>query len=205
MHLAEKGRQQGEHDQPEQPRRIGRKPHREGQDGEDVLDLSEELRQQRGAAGDLPARPVEPVLLVAALELLEVEGGGLLHQAHAGEIAVALGEQAVDEGARPAEKVGRDGERGLHHDKAAQQVEPAARQPVAEARAGGGHLGLGDDLVDDELAHIEHEDRNRRPAEPQPEARRRKRGARLPHEPEQGGQMTKRADPLAQGQVRDEG
>ena len=134
MHLAEKGRQQGEHDQPEQPRRIGRKPDGEGHDGEDVLDLSEELRQQRGAAGDLPARPVEPVLLVAALELLEVEGGGLLHEAHAGEIAVALGEQAVDERARPAEKVGRDGKHGLHHDEAAQQVEPAAREPVAEAR-----------------------------------------------------------------------
>ena len=76
-------------------------------------DLSEDLGQQRGAAGDLPARPFEPVLLVAALELLEVEGGGMLHEAHAGEIAVALGEQAVDEGTRPAEKVGRDGKRGL--------------------------------------------------------------------------------------------
>jgi len=113
--------------------------------------------------------------------------------------------ELVGVGVSNPEKVGRDGKHGLHHDKAAQQVEPAARQPVAEARPGGSHLGLGDDLVDDELAHIEHQDRNRRPAEPQPEACRRKRGARLPHEPEQGGQMTKRADPLAQGQVRDEG
>ncbi len=71
--------------------------------------MTEDLAEQCSSPGDLPSRAIELILLVVALELLEIERRSLFHQPDAGEIAVGLGEQAVEEGTQPTREIRHDG------------------------------------------------------------------------------------------------
>jgi hypothetical protein len=100
MHLTDKGWQECKQDQDDEPRRIGEQADSELKDGEHILCLPEDLGQESSSPGDLTASPLQSVLLITSLELLKIERRRMLHETHTGEVAVALGEEAVDEGAR---------------------------------------------------------------------------------------------------------
>ena len=112
----------------------------------------------------LAARALEPVLQLAVLEVLEVERGRVLHQADAGGVGEALGEQRVEQRDDAAEHVGEHGQRRARAPSSqARRSSEAAGQPVAQAspaRAGG--RARRDDLVDDQLADVERGHRQQR-------------------------------------------
>ncbi len=161
VHLAEEGGQERQQNQSDEPRRVGDQSDGERDRRESVLRLPEDLGQQRGASRHLPSRPFEPVLLFAALELLQVERCGMLHETHAGEVAVEFREQAVDERTGPPEKVGHDGKAAFEHHETGENGQPSAPDPGRQAFAGRRQPALRHDLVDDELSDIEHHDRQR--------------------------------------------
>jgi hypothetical protein len=93
------------------------------------------------------------VVELGVLELLEVERGGVLHEAHAHPVAEHLSEQPLQERRRAAEQVAAEHDRDLEGDEL----------PEA-ARVGGGEplLRGGDHRVDDELPHPQREHGERR-------------------------------------------
>ena len=111
MQLADECRHDGNDQQHDQPRRIDHQADGEAQDGHDILRLAEQLRQQRTAAGDLAPRAVEAILQVGVLEVLQVERGGVLHEANAGRVRIHLRQQRIDQRDDAAEDVRGDGER----------------------------------------------------------------------------------------------
>ena len=127
----------------------------------------EQLRHQGEAAAGLPARPFELVLELRVLEIFQIEGGGMLHQADARGIGHPLRQQAVDQLDDAAQHVGQDGQRELGQQQHAQPVEPAALQPFLERRRPVRHLHQLHDVVDDQLADIERDDRQQRPHQAQ--------------------------------------
>src|SRR5690606_18434110 len=80
LQFAEQRRQQRDEHQQDQRGPVGGERDHQRDGAEYVLDLAEDEAEQAGATRDLPPGAVEPVLLLAALELLEIERGRLLHQ-----------------------------------------------------------------------------------------------------------------------------
>ena len=133
VRLAEERGHERQHQQRDQPRRVDQQAGGEARDGHHVLGLAEDLAHQRGAAHGLAPRAVQAVLQLAVLEVLEVEGGRVLHEADAGGVGEPLGEQRVQERDDAAEHVGEHGQRQLDAEQDEEVVDEAAGQPFAEA------------------------------------------------------------------------
>ena len=155
MRLAEESRHQRHQQQHDQPRREDDQAGRKTGHGDEVLRLGEELAHERHAAAGLAARAFELVLEFGVLEILEVEGCGMLHQSHARTRADPLGQQAVEEGDDAAQYVGQYRHRELGGQQQAQLVEMAAVEPLLQRRRLVGQLHQHHHVVDDQLADIE--------------------------------------------------
>ena len=118
VRLAHERRHEGQEQEGDEPGRVDEKPHPEAADGHQVLGLAEELAHQGGAAHGLPARPIQPVLQLAVLEVLEVQRGGVLHEAHAGGVRELLREKGIDEGDDPPQDVGEHRQAELEGEQA---------------------------------------------------------------------------------------
>ena len=93
MRLADERRHERDREQHDEPRRIDDEAGGEADDRHDVLRLREELAHQRHATGRLPPCALESILQLAVLEVLEIEGGRMLHQAQARRVGELLGQQ----------------------------------------------------------------------------------------------------------------
>jgi hypothetical protein len=86
MRFADEGRDQRHGQQQHQPRCVGQQSDGEADHGDRVLRLAEQLAHQVHPAHGLPARAIQLVLQLGVLEILQVQGGRVFHQAHAGGV-----------------------------------------------------------------------------------------------------------------------
>ena len=147
VRLAQKGRHHGHQQQQQQPgverhQAHGQKAHRNG-----ILGLAEHLRHEHGAGKRLATGPLQLVVEGAVLELVEVELGGVLHQADGGLVGEQVAEQRIEQGHAPAEGIGKNGEAEFQRHQREHRREHALQGRLA-AEADNG--------VEDELAHVEH-------------------------------------------------
>jgi hypothetical protein len=202
VRLAHERGYEREDEQRDQPRRVRDQADREAGDGDDVLRLAEDLAHERRAARRLAARAVEPVLQLAVLEVLEVERRRVLHQADAGRVREALGQEAVDERDDAAHHVRQHGEGQLQREQGQQVVDEPAREPAAERPARVAGAGQADDLVDDQLADEERRDGQERADETAGDRGRGQARARLPDGLEERRKVAQRSEAFAQGPRR---
>jgi len=170
----------------EEPRRVDHEARPEAHDGDHVLRLVEELAHEPGAPRRLLARALEPVLHFAILEVLQVEGRRVLHEAQAHRDAEALAEQRIEKRDAAAEDVGDHGEREFQREKAPDRIEVVA-------------LDARHDRIDDERTDVQSRDREQRADEAERDHRDADRGTRLPDELEEGREVTEGAYALAEG------
>jgi hypothetical protein len=83
VRLAEERGHERQHQQRDQPRCVRQEAGAEARDRHHVLGLAEDLAHQGRAAHGLAPRAVQAVLQLAVLEVLEVEGGRVRHEADA--------------------------------------------------------------------------------------------------------------------------
>ncbi|GEO18664.1 hypothetical protein MAE02_63600 [Microvirga aerophila] len=100
--------------------------------------LPENLGEKSGSPGDLAASPLQSVLLITALELLKIQRRRMLHQTHAGKVAVALGEEAVDKGTGSPQEISGDREGQFQNQQPTKKIKSAAPDPIAEISPGEG-------------------------------------------------------------------
>ena len=197
MRLADERGDEGDGEQGDQPRRVGHEPDRECRDRDDVLRLAEDLAEQRRAAGRLPAGALEPVLQLAVLEVLEVQGRGVLHQADARDVREPLGEQRIEQRHEAAEQVGQHGQAELEGDEPGERVEQPALEPCPEALVRVPGAGEPEDLVDDQLADVQRRHRQERADEAGAEVGRAQPRTRLPDELQERREVAERSEALA--------
>ena len=123
---------------------------------------------------------------LAILEILQVEGGRVLHQAKARRDAEALAEEGVEKGDAAAEDVGDHGQCEFQREEAPDRIEVVA-------------LDARHDRIDDERADVERRDGEKRADEAECDHRDADRGTRLPDELEEGREVTEGAYALAEG------
>ena len=198
VRLAQEGRHQRQQQQADEPGRVDGQPGRETEDGHHVLRLAEELAQKRDPPAGLAACAIEPVLQLAVLEVLEVEGRRVLHEAHAGGDVVLLREQRLRQGDHAPQHVRQDGQAELQDQEHGQPVEHSARQPIAQPRRPVGSLRQQQHLVDDQLPDVEGGHRQQRAQEAHEQVGRSQAGARLPDQLQEGREIAQGAEALPQ-------
>lgn len=129
------------------------------------------------------------VLRGAALDVLEIEPGGLSDELDAQGMAVPLREQALRQRAETVERIAAGDEQELDEDPAGQRRGPAAVDPVRQIRTGRGALRLEHDLVDDQFADEEHRRRLQRAQQPDERDRARQLRACPPQRAQQAWQV----------------
>lgn len=192
VQLVEEGRDQGEHQEQHQPRQHRADRHRERHRGDEILELAEQLADQVRAPGDLAPGALQLVLHRAVLELLEVEGGGVRHQAQGRGVADFLRQHPVDVGRGSPEQVRDHREPELDSDEEPDMMEPRIGQPAARGRRPGPARHHG---IDHELGHIEHQGRQPGAQEAQGQAGEGETRIGRDGEAEQGGEMAQRPEP----------
>jgi hypothetical protein len=154
-------------------------------------DHVQSLTQECDASRGLAPRALELVVEVRVLELLQVQGRRVAHDAH----TECVGEEVADEGfvvaRRAGEPVGEQRHRQLEQD------EPGQVAPVRRGRA-----DVGDHAVDNELADPEQDHRRERIHEPEREDGEPVERARRPHHAQEGREVTERTEARRDGRER---
>jgi hypothetical protein len=122
----------------------------------------------------------------------------VLHQADARGVGHPLRQQAVDQGDDAAEDVGQQRKAKLGQQKHAEPVEQAARQPFPQRRRSIRHPHQLHDVVDDQLADIEGNDRQQRPQQPQQQGQHGQIRTRPPHHRNERSERAQCAEPRFQ-------
>jgi len=199
--LADERRHQGHGQQQDQPGRVHQQAHAEADHGDGVLDLAEQLAHQVHPAHGLAPGAVQPVLQVRILEVLQVQGGGVLHQAHAAGIGEQFREQAVGVADHPAQQVRAHRHRQLQRQQGQQRPELARAQRVAEPVQAQPQPGQPHHLVDDQLADVEHQHRQHGADQAQAEAGQGQAGAGGPDLAQERRDVAHGVETLAQSGV----
>ena len=198
MRLADERRHERDRQQHDQPRRVHDQPCGETGDGDDVLRLCEELAHQRHAPGGLPARALQAILEFAVLEILQVERRRVLHEAQARGVGELLGEQRIEVRYRPSQHVRQHREREFEKDQPTDAIQEPQRVPLAPVVRRVRGLREQNDLVDDQLADVQRDDRKQRTHQAQSALHEREARIGLPDELEERRKVAQCADPLAQ-------
>ncbi len=100
------------------------------------------VRRQGLAAG-----PLQLVVEGAVLKLVEVQLGGVLHQADGGLVGEQVAEQRIEQGHAPAQGIGKNGQPEFNcHQREDRREHPLGGRLAAQAN----------DSVEDKLAHVKH-------------------------------------------------
>ena len=126
--------ERGEHrddQQDQEPGDVHRERRGQRHQGDEILQRREEHGEEPDAAHRLPAGPLQLVVDLGVLELLQVEGGRVLHQLDAGAVGEQVAQQALQQGGDAAQPLAhqRDGQLD-----AQQHAEPGPRQRPASFR-----------------------------------------------------------------------
>jgi len=188
VRLAEEGGHHGQQQQPEQPGLEGDEAAGEEHEGDEILALAEDLAHEHGAGEGLAAGALELVVEGAVFELVEVEAGGVLHEADGGLVGEQVAEQRVEQGHAAAQGIGEEHEA---------ELEAHEGEHGRELARGSGQLGEGHHVVDNQAADVERGQRQKRAQQAQHEVGGGQRGAGGPDEFQEGGQVAQGRYPLA--------
>ncbi len=189
MRLADERRDQGQEQQGDQPGGVENQAGGKADHGDDVLRLAEQLPHQRHSSAGLPACPLELVLKFGVLEVFKVERRGVLHQPHAGGVGHALGQEAVDQRHDAPKNVRQHREREFGQQQHAEPVQHAAVEPQPQRFGPMRRLHQQHNIVDDQLADIQRDDRHDSANQPQHQRRRGQSGAGAPNHHQEGTQV----------------
>jgi hypothetical protein len=179
MRLAEEAGEDGERQEEEQPRVVHHERRAERSERDQVLAHRQQHGDEPDARRRLPARSLEMIVEVGVLELLEIEGGGVAHQAHADVVREQVAEQRLDERRCPGEQLTDDDDRELERDDSPQVAERSARLSREQH-----------DLVDDQLGCPQRGDGHEGAHESERHHRHGQSAMRLPHEPHELRQIS---------------
>ncbi len=148
MGLAEQRGEYGHHEQHQQPGHVGREGGAERDQRDRVLDRGQQQSKQPDAPDRLPPRALELIVEIGILELLEVEGGRVAHELHAGAVGEEIAEQALEQRRNPREALAHQCDDELDHE---QLHQPLPIDGTTRTR----HAHRMDHLIDDQLADPE--------------------------------------------------
>ena len=103
VRLSEEAWQDGDGKDQEQPWAVHEQGSAERHQRQHVLPHREELCEQADAVGRLPPCPLKPVIERGVFEVIQIKGGSVLHQAHAGRVGEEFAEQALDQHRGPGQ------------------------------------------------------------------------------------------------------
>jgi len=201
VRFADEGRDQCHRQQQDQPRRVHDQADREAGHRDAVLHLAEQLAHQVHPAHGLAPCPVQFVLQVGVFEILQVQLGGVFHQAHAGDVGEQLRQQGIGVADHAAKQVRGHRQAELEREQAQQGIEQATGQRLAERREAGIMLAELHGGIDDQLAYVQHRHRQQRADHAQAEAGQGQPRARLPDLAQERGQVAHRIDALTQAGI----
>ena len=124
-----------------------------------VLALAQHLAHEHGAGEGLAAGALQLVVEGAVFELVQVELGGVLHEADGRLVGEQVAEQRVEQGHAAAQGIGQQ-----HQAKLQRHQREHGRELRAAAA---GSLAEGHHVINNQLAHVEHGQRQKRPHQAQ--------------------------------------
>ncbi|MNN05900.1 hypothetical protein D3C81_1186750 [compost metagenome] len=198
VRLANERRHQRQCQQQDQPRRIDQQADGQAGDGDRILHLAEQLAHQVHPAHGLAPRTVQLVLQVRVLEVLQVQGGCVFHQAHAGDVGEQFRQQGIGVADQAAEQVRGDGQAQFQRQQAEQRVEQPTGQRLAQRREARVVLAEVQRGIDDQLADVQHRHRQQRTDQAQAKAGDGQGAAGLPHLAQERRQVAHRLEALTQ-------